>query len=176
MHPEPQVRRYTPPVRCSRLNVAALTMSRNLRGSESTLACLMGSPGMLRLLGDRGSWSRSAPATWALPLPAWSEAAHARPARPGLAPAGWPWWAGPCSQRAYSGPSTCTSAHTLGTEQNHTSTPAVVGVPGKPVFIPGSHVPAMDVAHWGEARRNVSGTAGGLSRTRAALPQSEGAM
>jgi len=164
---------YAPPVRCSRLSVAALATSRNLRGSDSTLACLMGSPGTLRLPGDRGSWSHSAPASWALPLPAWSEAAHARPVHPGLAPAGWPWWAGPCSQRACSGPSTCTSAHTLGTEQSHTSTPAVVGAPGKPVFLLGSHVPMMDAAHWGEARRNVSVTASGLSHTRAALPQSE---
>lgn len=67
----------------------------------------------------------------------------------------------------------CTSTHTLGTEQSHTPTPAVVGVPGKPVFILGSHVPAMDAAHWGEAKRNVSGTAGGLSHTWATLPQSE---
>lgn len=122
-------------------------------------------------MGTGGSWSHSAPVFWALPLPAWSEAAHTCPAHPGLAPAGWPWQAGPCSQRAHSGPSMCTSTHTLGTEQSHTPTPAVVGVPGKPVFILGSHAPAMDAACRGEAKRNVPGTASGLSHTWPPFPR-----
>ena len=42
---------YAPPVRCSRLSVAALTTSRNLRGSDSTLACLMGALGRCGSLG-----------------------------------------------------------------------------------------------------------------------------
>lgn len=72
--PESRFTPHTPPIRCSRLSVAALTMSQNLRGLDSTPALSHGQPWEAAAPGGQGKLVPFCPCVLGAALPEWSEA------------------------------------------------------------------------------------------------------